>query len=84
MNGFKAVLRTSVGMRLLKRHEGDRKWGLGKEKATQLKKMTFLRSSVSVFLIDCEIKEGMRILVIFQDIPVFSHIIQKVSARAYH
>jgi len=33
----------------------------------------------------CETKNGVvRILVIFQDRPMFSHIIQKVSARAFH
>jgi len=33
----------------------------------------------------CETKTGVvRILVIFQDRPMFSHIIQKVSARAFH
>ena len=32
----------------------------------------------------CETKTGVRVLVIFQDRPMFSHIIQKVSAKAFH
>ena len=31
-----------------------------------------------------KIKGVVCILVIFQDIPIFSHIIRKVSARAFH
>jgi len=40
---------------------------------------------LGIFLFGCEIKTRVvRILVIFQDRPIISHIISKVSARAFH
>jgi len=51
------------------------------EKRLTEKQNPVLRNKISLLDINVEV---VRILVIFQDRPMFSHTIEKVSARAFH
>jgi len=53
------------------------------KKGTQLKRNTCFRERHTCF--GCETETGVfRIIVVFQDRSMFSHIIQKVSERAFY
>jgi len=87
---FQALLKTFFKIKRFKKaKELNDRLHLGHYK--RLRELTTLAQFLPVrrlsvyFFNKCKTKTGIvRVLVIFQDKPKFSHIIQKVSARAFH